>query len=160
MPTTASWQEHRTAPTLDPQAAGARPGAGPAHDGKTLIALFSDLWRETATLVHDEAELAKAEIGEKVSQVRSGVMELAGGALVLFAGFIVLLIAISNALAHVLPAEVADWLAPLIVGLAVMAIGFFALMRGRSNMKPENLAPERTMESLRRDARMAREHVS
>jgi hypothetical protein len=156
MDSTASWQEHRTAPTLDPQGRRERT----AQDDKSLIGLFSDLWRETATLVHDEAELAKAEMAEKVSQVRNGVVELAAGALVLFAGFIVLLIAISNALAYVLPAEVADWLAPLIVGLAVMAIGFFALLRGRRNMKPDSLAPGRTMESLRRDAEMARSHVS
>jgi hypothetical protein len=130
------------------------------HDGKSLIALFSDLWRETATLVHDEAELAKAELGEKVTQVRSGILELAAGALVLFAGFIILLVAISNALAQVLPPETASWLAPLIVGLVVMAIGGFALMRGKRNMQPDSLVPERTIESLRRDARMAREHTS
>jgi hypothetical protein len=132
----------------------------PRHEQRSLVALFSDLWRETATLVHDEAELAKAEISEKVSQVRNGVMELAAGALVAFAGFIVFLIAISNALAHVLPEEVADWLAPLIVGVVVMVIGAVALMRGKRNMKPDSLAPERTMESLRRDAQMARSHVS
>jgi hypothetical protein len=33
-------------------------------------------------------------------------------------------------------------------------------MRGRRNVKPENLAPERTMESLRRDAQMAKGHAS
>lgn len=155
MDSTASWQEHRTAPTLDPKGRERT-----AQDDKSLIGLFSDLWRETATLVHDEAELAKAEMAEKVSQVRNGLAALAGGALVLLAGLIVLLIAISNALAHVLPAEVADWLAPLIVGLVVMAIGFVALLRGRRTVQPESLAPGRTMESLRRDAQMARSHVS
>jgi hypothetical protein len=130
------------------------------QEGRSLIALFSDLWRETSTLVHKEAELAKAELSEKVSQVSTGVAELAIGGLIVFAGFIVLLIALSNGLMHLLPEEQADWLAPLIVGAVVMVFGFIALLRGRSNVKPESLAPERTMESLRADARMMKEHVS
>ena len=130
------------------------------QDGKSLIALFSDLFRETSTLVHKEAELAKAELSEKVSQASTGITELAIGGLVVFAGFIVLLIALSNGLAHMLPEELADWLAPLIVGGFVMVVGFIALMRGRSNVTPENLAPEHTLESVRRDAQLAKEHVS
>lgn len=128
--------------------------------GKSLIALFADLWRETSTLVHKEAELAKAELSEKVTQVSSGVAELAIGGLIVFAGFIVVLIALANGLAHFLPEDQADWLAPLIVGAVVIAFGFIALLRGRSNVKPESLAPERTLESVRRDAQLVKEHVS
>jgi hypothetical protein len=127
---------------------------------RSLFALFSDLWRETSTLVHEEAELAKAEMSEKVSQISTGVVELAIGGLIVFAGFIVTLIALSNGLAHLLPEEQADWLAPLIVGVVVMVFGVISLLRGRSNMKAQNLAPERTMESLRRDARMVKGHAS
>lgn len=151
-----------TAPRFDP-GYQATPQAGVARgrpEGRSLIALFSDLWRETSTLVHEEAELAKAELSEKVSQVSTGLVELAVGALIIFAGFIVLLIAASNGLAQILPPEHAAWLAPLIVGLVVIVFGFIALARGRSQMKAENLAPERTMESLRRDAQMMRSHVS
>ena len=130
------------------------------QESKSLIALFSDLFRETSTLVQKEAELAKAELSEKVSQATTGITELAIGGLVVFAGFIVLLIALSNGLMHFLPEEQADWLAPFIVGALVMIAGFVALMRGLSNFKPENLAPEHTLESVRRDAQLAKEHVS
>jgi Putative Actinobacterial Holin-X, holin superfamily III len=130
------------------------------EEGRSLMALFSDLLRETSTLVHNEAELAKVEISDKVSQVSNGLAELAIGGLIVFAGFIVTLIAIANGLAHILPPEQADWLAPLIVGVVVMVIGYIALMRGRRNVKPENLAPERTMESMRRDAQMVKGHAS
>jgi hypothetical protein len=129
-------------------------------ESRSLIALFSDLWRETSTLVHKEAELAKAEMSDKVSQVSTGLAELAIGGLIVFAGFIVLLIALSNGLAHILPEEMADWLAPLIVGTVVMVFGFIALMRGKSNVKPDSMAPERTMESLRRDAQMVKGHAT
>ena len=127
--------------------------------GRSLMGLFADLWRETQTLVHQEAQLAKAELSEKVSEVTTGAGEIATGGAILFAGFIVLLFAAVGALELMLPTEHAIWLAPLIVGLLVMVIGYIALSRGRSHMKAENLAPERTMESLRRDARLAKEHV-
>src|SRR3954454_7209835 len=97
---------------------------------RSLFALFSDLWRETSTLVHKEAELAKAELSEKVSQVGTGVAELAIGGAIVFAGFIVLLLALSNGLMHILPEEQADWLAPLIVrGDRVMGGLFVAQSR-------------------------------
>jgi X-X-X-Leu-X-X-Gly heptad repeat protein len=126
---------------------------------RSLTALFSDLWRETATLVHEEAELAKAELSEKTSQLAAGIGEIATGGAIIFAGFIVLLFAVAGALEQVLPEPHADWLAPLIVGVLVIVIGFIALARGRANMKTSSLAPERTMESLRRDANLAKEHM-
>ena len=131
----------------------------PPREGRSLIALFSDLWRETSTLVHEEAELAKAEISEKVSQVGTGVAAIAIGGAIIFAGFIVLLLAAVNGLAMMLPPDHADWLAPLIVGLAVMVLGFIALAKGRSELKTSNLRPERSMQSLRRDTELVKEHV-
>lgn len=132
----------------------------PAPQGRSLIALFSDLWRETSTLVHEEAELAKAELSEKVSQVGSGAAEMAVGGLIVFAGFIVLLFAAVNGLAMILPPEHAAWLAPLIVGLAVMVMGFIALAHGKHEMSAESLKPHRSIDSLRRDGQLVKEHVS
>jgi hypothetical protein len=127
---------------------------------RSLIALFSDLWRETQTLVHKEAELAKAEISEKVSQVTTGAGEIAAGGAILFAGFIVLLFAAVGALELMMDTEHAIWLAPLIVGVVVMVIGYVALTRGKKHMSAESLAPERTLQSLQRDARLAKEHAT
>ena len=126
---------------------------------RSLLSLFSDLWRETTTLVHEEAELAKAELSEKVSQVTTGAGEIAAGGAILFAGFIVLLFAAVGALELMLPTEHSIWIAPLIVGLVVIIIGFIALSRGKKQMQAESLAPRRTLESLKRDARLAKEHV-
>jgi hypothetical protein len=134
------------------------PNAPPQN--RSLISLFSDLWRETSTLVHNEAELAKAELSEKVSQLGTGAAEIAIGGAIVFAGFIVLLLAAANGLMLVLPQEHATWLAPLIVGLAVMVLGLIALARGRHEIKARSLAPQRTLDSLRRDGRMVKEHVS
>lgn len=131
----------------------------PPTQERSLLSLFSDLWRETTTLVHEEAELAKAELSEKVSQVTTGAGEIAAGGAILFAGFIVLLFAAVGALQLMIQSEHAIWIAPLVVGLVVMIIGYIALSRGKKQMQAESLAPQRTLESLKRDARLAKEHV-
>ena len=126
---------------------------------RSLIGLFSDLWRETQTLVHQEAQLAKAELSEKVSQVTTGAGEIAAGGAVLFAGFIVLLFAAVGALELMIDSEHAIWIAPLVVGAAVMIVGYIVLARGRKQMSADSMVPERTVQSLQRDARLAKEHV-
>src|SRR5687767_10360036 len=92
-------------------------------DSRSLTQLFSDLWRQTTTLLREEAELAKAEMSEKVSQVGSGLTSVAIGGAIAFAGFLLLLFAASNGLAQVLSPELAPWLAPLIVGAVVIVVG-------------------------------------
>jgi len=126
---------------------------------RSLVGLFSDLWRETQTLVHQEAQLAKAELSEKVSQVTTGAGEIAAGGAVLFAGFLVLLFAAVGALQLMIPSEHAIWIAPLVVGAAVMIVGYIVLSRGRKQLQADSMVPERTMQSLQRDARLAKEHV-
>jgi hypothetical protein len=129
------------------------------RETRTVGTLFAELLRETTTLVHEEAELAKADLNEKVNQITTGAGSIAAGGAVLFAGFIVLLIAASNALAMVLPIELAPWLAPLIVALVVMLIGFAMYAGGKKKLEVRNLKPSRSMESLRRDGRLVKEHA-
>lgn len=126
---------------------------------RSLIGLFGDLWRETSTLVRDEAELVKAEMSEKISRITTGAAAIAVGGAIVFAGFLVLLFAAVGALEMLIDSEHAVWMAPLIVGLVVMIVGFIALAKGRSEMKAENLRPERTIQSLHDDAQLAKEHM-
>src|SRR3954464_673697 len=107
-----------TAPRVDPSYERSRDAGRERQalgDNRSLIALFSDLFRETSTLVHQEAQLAKAEMSEKVSAVGKGVAAIAIGGAIIFAGFIVLLFAASNGLAMFLPEEHAMWLSPPLV---------------------------------------------
>ena len=150
----------RVDPRYDETTRGAGRERQSLGDNRSLVALFLDLFRETSTLVRQEAELAKAEMSEKVSDVTKGIAGIAIGGAIVFAGFIVLLFAASNALAMFLPEEHAMWLAPLIVGLAVIVIGFIALAVGKHELSASNLQPSRTMESLQRDTDLVKEHVS
>jgi hypothetical protein len=52
------------------------------------------------------------------------------------------------------------WLSALIVGLVVVAIGAVLLLRGRESLKPENLAPQRTVETLKEDKAWVQEQIS
>ena len=125
---------------------------------RSLIGLVSDLWRETSALFRAEAELAKVELSEKVSQIQTAIVSLAVGGAILLAAVLLLLDAAVNALVQVLPPEQAPWLAPLIVGVVVGIIGFIALAKGRRDLEARSLAPTRTMHSLRRDAELTKEH--
>jgi hypothetical protein len=131
----------------------------PHPEARSLAGLFADLWRNTSLLFREEAELAKAEISEKVSQVGTGIAALAVGGAIVFSGFLVLLAAAVNGLALVLQTEHAVWLAPLIVGVVVLIAGLAILAKGRSDLKTSNLKPSRTAQSLRRDSELAKEHL-
>jgi hypothetical protein len=109
--------------------------------------------------VHDEVELARVEVSAKVGQIGSGIAVLATATVILFAGFLILLLAGVNALALVLPEDSAAWLAPLLVGAAVMIIGFIALAKGRADLRARALRSASTFESLRNDGELVKEHV-
>jgi hypothetical protein len=144
---------------MDTITASTAASTGKRDGDRTLVRLFKDLWRETSTLVHDEVELVRVEVAEKVDQVGTSIAVIATAAAVLFAGFLILLLAAVNWLALALPEESAPWLAPLIIGAIVMIAGFIALNKGRADLKARNLKPERTLESMRRNRELLREHV-
>jgi hypothetical protein len=129
------------------------------QDDRSLGTLFSDLTRESTTLVQQEVALARAEMSEKVSQIGSGLASLIIGGFVLFAGLLKLLDAAIYGIGELFPPDLRPWLAALIVGAIVAIIGFVMLQKGRSNLRPQHLAPQRTAESLRRDTEFAKEQV-
>jgi hypothetical protein len=125
---------------------------------RSLTGLLSDLWQESVTLVRAETELAKAEISEKVSEAKTGLVSLAAGGAIAFAGFMVLLWAAVRALDAAMQTSPA-WMPPLIVGAVVLIVGLIMLAKGRHNLDTDNMTPSRTAASLRRDGALAREHL-
>jgi hypothetical protein len=127
------------------------------RDERSLGDLFSDLSRETTTLVRQEVQLAKAELTQSATEAARGIgMLLAGGA-VAYAGLLFLLLAIVFGLIE----EGWDaWLSALIVGVVVVAIGAVLVLRARESLKPANLAPQKTVETLKEDAAWAKEQIT
>lgn len=127
---------------------------------RPLLGLVTDLWRQSASLLRDEAELAKAEISEKISEVGTGIGSLAIGGAVLFAGFLLVLFAIVAWVALVLPEAHAPWLAPLLVGAVVLSAGGLLLYAGLKKLQSVNLKSSRTVRALQRDAEVVTDHIS
>lgn len=126
------------------------------HAEPSLGQLFTELSDDMSTLVRQELELAKAETVQKVSRATRSVILMVAGGLLAYAGFIALVIAAAIALGSLMP----YWLSSLIVGLVVIVIGGLLVMSGRSSLTNLSLVPENTVESLKQDARWAKEQVS
>jgi hypothetical protein len=119
-------------------------------EDRSLGELFSELSRETGTLVRKEVELASAELTAKarVAGANAGVAA-AGGALA-HAGFLVILAALVLGLAEM---GVTPWLAAAIVGVLTAVAGYVLANRGIGNMRRTTIAPTQTMETLKETAR-------
>lgn len=124
-----------------------------AGDNRSLGDLFSELSRETTTLVRQEVDLAKTELTQKAVEVGKDVGFLAAGALVAYAGFLTLVAMIVIGLAQL---GVTWWISALIVGVVVLAVGGVLAMMGINNLKRQSLAPTQTIETLQEDAQWAK----
>src|SRR5262245_38086243 len=89
-------------------------------EDRTIGELFSQLAGDTSTLISQEVRLAKLELGQKAAQVgkRVGLAAVGGG--LAFAGLLAVVAAAILFLGNYMP----YWVASLVVGIAVMAIGY------------------------------------
>jgi xanthine/uracil permease len=120
----------------------------------SIPTLLRELRDETSTLMRQEVALAKTEMKENVSRMGSHATHIAIGGFVAYAGIIVLLIGIGHLLGALLvragfDEQVAQWLAPTVVGLIVAIIGWVMLAKAKNAMTHDDLAPKQTIDSLR-----------
>ncbi len=115
----------------------------------TIRELIADL----TLLLRQEISLARAEAGEKIDQIQNGFIALVAGLLIAFCALLVLVQALVVALANIMPASVAS----LAVGIVLTVIAYISVTSGSRQLKPENLAPRRTMKSVRESAERMKE---
>jgi uncharacterized membrane protein YqjE len=125
------------------------------ESGRSLGTLLRDLTHNVSDLVRSELALARAETSEKVSQAGTAIASIAAGAALGLAALIIVLQALVIALSNIME----PWLASALVGLAVAALAWFLIKKGQDDLKVSNLTPERTIDNVRKDARMAADHV-
>jgi uncharacterized membrane protein YqjE len=106
-------------------------------------------------LVRGEILLARAELDQKFHRALLAAIWLMGGALLAFAGLVVLLQGVAFALAIVLPV----WAASLIVGAIIIVIGAIFARSGLTMLSLKNLTPERTTANLEKDVKLVKEHA-
>jgi uncharacterized membrane protein YqjE len=115
--------------------------------------LLKQLSEETTRLVHQELELAKAELAQKGRQAGLGA-GLFGAAGVI--GFLALA-ALTTCIILVLDAAMPAWLAALIVAAVYAAVAAVLAMRGRAKVKQATPpVPEQTIETVKEDVEWAK----
>ena len=119
--------------------------------GEIIGSLATDL----QDLVRGEVRLARAELDQKLDRVIMAAIWLVGGALVAFAGLVVLLQAVAFWLARSMPV----WEAFLIVGLLIVVVGGLLARSGLAMLSLKTLTPDRTVASLQKDANLVKEHT-
>jgi len=125
-------------------------------DPRPTGTLLSDAVNQLTRLVRGEVALAKAEVAQNVKNAGLGIALLVGAVVLIFVALNVLVLALVAALSAIMPA----WLASLLVGVVLLGVAALLAMRGLNALKPENLAPSRTMANVQADAHTIKENVS
>jgi membrane protein len=119
-------------------------------DERTLGEMFAELSRDTRTLIRQELLLAKTELTEKASRMGRGAAFIVGGGLIAYAG----LLAIVGAFVLMLVAiGLPPWAAASVGGVLVAGLGYLLIRSGLAALKPQELSPRKTIETLKEDAR-------
>ena len=124
-------------------------------DDRSLGELFSELAQDTSTLVRQEVQLAKTEMGQKASRLGKDVGFLAAGGAVAYAGLLAIIAGVIVLVGQVIPM----WLSAFLVGLVVAGVGYFLVRKGLDALKREDLAPRQTIETLKEDQQWAKDQT-
>ena len=125
-----------------------------SSDLNAIPRLFGDAVEQLGKLVQNEAQLARAEIGQKLAQASIGAAYVAGAAILSIPVLVVLLIALALWLSQLGLTPALAYLAAAACGALISAI---LAMVGMSYLKPENLKPKVTMRQVERDVETAKE---
>jgi uncharacterized membrane protein YqjE len=122
---------------------------GRAGGGEPALGdLFRQLAQDSATLVRQEMALAKAELKSNVKSVARDAAMVAVGGILALVGVTVLIaflvVAVGDALDNY-------WLGALIVGVLFLLVGGILAMTSLKKLKNEDVAPTRTLETLKED---------
>ncbi len=126
-----------------------------ADTPRTLATLFAELMREVRALFQQEMALVRTELGEKIAQLGTGFLGIVAGGIVVFAGFVLLL----EAGVLLLSLWIPFWLSALVLGILVVVLGAFFFQVGVKRLQARSLMPSVTIESIRRDTALLKEHL-
>ena len=138
--------------------------ANERKDDRSLGQLLKELTHESSTLLKQEVDLAKTEMSEKASRVGTNLGSVAVGGAVALLGAIALVLAavygLGAILNNFLSPETASWLAPLIVGGILAAVGYSMIKKALETLKRESLTPQKTTQSLQENKEWLKQKIS
>jgi len=125
-----------------------------SEDFHTIPRLFGDAVDQLAKLVQNEAQLAKAELAEKITQAGIGAAYIGAAAVLCVPVLVLLLISLALLLVQMgLSPPVAHLAA---AGCGAVICGILAMI-GLSYFKSEQLKPKVTIRQIERDVATAKE---
>jgi Putative Actinobacterial Holin-X, holin superfamily III len=125
-------------------------------DERTLGEMFAELSRETRTLVQQELQLAKTELTEKASKLGKGAGLIVGGGLIAYGGLLAIIAAV---ILITIALGVPPWAAALVGGVLAAGIGYLLIRSGLAALKPRELTPRKTIDTLKEDAQWLKAQV-
>jgi hypothetical protein len=125
-----------------------------SDDLHTIPRLFGDAVEQLGKLVQNEAQLARAEISQKIAQAGIGAAYVIGAAILGIPVLVVLLIALALWLGELGLSPPLAHLAAAACGAAISAV---LAVIGMSYLKPKDLKPKVTIRQVERDIATAKE---
>ncbi len=128
----------------------------PFQEEQTLTGLLRELFQESKTLLRQEIDLAKVEMSKKVSRAGKDLIFVGIGAALACGGLLVLLAAAVLIVAQILP----PWIAALVVGFVVVAIGYGLIQKGLNDLKNVSPVPHHAINALKEDKQWEAQQAS
>jgi hypothetical protein len=122
---------------------------------RSIGELFGQLSQDMTLLVRQEVQLARTEMSDKLSRFTTNLVSVMSGGFVAYLGGLALVAALILAIRDL--ANISLALSALIVGAVLAIIGYVMLQKGVKELKRVDLAPRRTVETLKDDVQWAKE---
>jgi hypothetical protein len=125
-------------------------------DNRSFSDLLAEALNRLTTLVRTEIQLARTEISLKISKAATGIAMVMGSAAFAISGLVLILLAIAAWLDN---AGLSRGVSNLIAGILGALVSAGLAWAGLQRLRADQLAPNRTMEQLQRDAMAAKEQL-
>ncbi len=129
----------------------------PEPEGHSLPDLVATALTQLSLLAQTEIRLARAEIGQKVGAAGLGIGLVGLGAVFAIPALVLLLMGLAVWLTQY---GLSTALADAIAGVGALVITLLLVMIGLSRLRVEALQPRRTLAQFRRDAVVAKDHLT
>ena len=129
----------------------------PSEGGDGLGRLLKDLMEDTRTLVQQEIELVRMEVGRSFRRLAVDGAWIWAGAVVLTVGLLCLALALALGLGALLDSY---WLGALITGGTFLLVGAILAWRGVRDLRSGGLLPSNPLESLQENRDWARRELN
>jgi uncharacterized membrane protein YqjE len=129
-------------------------GSTGSSNGETrsIGQIVSDITGDMSTLIHQEMDLAKAEMKQEVSKLGKGAGMFGGAGLAGWFTLFFLSFALTYLLDNWMPVELAALIVAVLWGIVAAVLA----LRGRKEIKDANPALPTTQQTLKEDAQWAR----